>query len=56
MTRPRANFTLDEPETKLLHAMQDAHERAHGFRPAMSQIVAGLIRKATPTTPREDQP
>lgn len=45
-TKGRASFVLDPDIIAILHQMQDRHEREYGFRPAMAQIVSGLVRKA----------
>lgn len=42
----RSNFALPEEITDMLRDMQDKHQSMHGFRPAMTQIVEGLIRQA----------
>ena len=42
----RSNFALDEETVALLQMLIDIHEKEHGFRPPMVQIVTGLVRKA----------
>lgn len=46
IVKRRSNFALDAETVALLHTLIDRHEREHGFRPPMTQIVSGLIRKA----------
>lgn len=42
----RSNFALDAETVGLLQKLIDQHEAQHGFRPAMTQIVVGLIHAA----------
>lgn len=41
----RSNFALDGEVVAMLDQIIDRHETIYGFRPAMAQIVSGLIRK-----------
>jgi len=45
----RSNFAFDDAVVSQITVLIDHHERLHGFRPSMSQIVSGLIGQAVAT-------